>query len=198
MSSISMSATLLPLLFPGNLTVLLEMMQTRAKRIPLYAAAQPYEKCLSLQLCWTSHPSTHHWSADENITENNFSSFRIRHHRQQRQTKSDRWEMSTLSRSKVPQVWTPLIYRQSSNPCQRAVSLWADLRSASLSALTGMTRPLHGTMYPLSLSLSLWCFLSLLLSFSSSLLFRLCHSLLLSFSYFDPYPSTSVDFSGIL
>lgn len=54
----------------------------------------------------------------------------------ERERKNDRSEMSTLSRSKVPHVWTPIIYRQISYPCQTAVSLWADLSSASLSALS--------------------------------------------------------------
>ncbi len=102
---------------------LFEMTQTRGERIPLYAAIQPHGKYLLFQLCWTSRVT--------GLTMK--ISVRNRHCREQRvreresDGKSDRWEMSTLWRSKVPQVWTPIIYRQSSYPCQRAVSLCADL-----------------------------------------------------------------------
>lgn len=88
-------------------------------------------------------------------------SVRIRPHRQQREGKSDGWEMNTLSKSKVPQVWTPIIYRQSSNPCQRAVSFWADL--SRLSSLPWPGWPAPSTA---QCSLSLSCFLTLKLSFS--------------------------------
>lgn len=67
-----------------------------------------------------------HWTTDKNISENNPNSVRTMHRRQQR--KSDRWKMST-SRSEVPQIWTLIIYRQPSCPCQRAVSCWTDLSS---------------------------------------------------------------------
>lgn len=71
--------------------------------------------------------------------------------RRRSEKRSDGWGMSTLWRSELPRVWTPIIYRQSSNPCQRAVSCWADLSRSSVSALTALTRPLHGTRCTLSL-----------------------------------------------
>lgn len=114
-------------------------------------------------------------SADENIS-------------QHEERKSDRWEMSTLSKTKVPQVWTPIIYSRPSNPCQRAVSLWSDLSGASLSALTGTTRPLRSTMYS---SLSAASFLSC--SISPHLYFSISFTLCSSCSY--PFPPVSFPYS---
>lgn len=101
--------------------------------------------------------------------------------------------MSTLSKSKVPPVWTPIIYRQSSQPCQGAVSLWADQSSASLSALTETTWSDDTAQCTL---LSVSGALSLMLNFSPSLLFYLCHFLLLSI--FLPLQSISIhQFSSV-
>lgn len=131
---------------------LFELTQDEDQKIPLYTAPQPYGKWLVFLVCW----------------------WKYLYGQQDTEKKSDRWEMSTLSKTKVPQVWTPIIYSRPSNPCQRAVSLWADLSSSLLSSLTGTTPP-HNTIYSLSLSLVLL----FLLSFSSSLLFHPCHSLVL-------------------
>lgn len=94
------------------------------------------------------------WSADEHVTENNSRSVRISHCRHQREGASDRWVRST-SRNKVPQDWTPIIYRQPWCPFQRAVRLWADLSPCVL-----WLGRLSVSTTPYTLSISIVRFLS--------------------------------------
>lgn len=149
MSSISQSATLLSFHFSGNLNVShwgdAGEHQMRHMETLLY---------LSNAASFTTAPFAFSLLS---LTQNNQTSVRIQPHRQQREGKSDGWEMNTLSKSKVPQVWTPIIYRQSSNPCQRAVSFWADLSRL----WPGWPAPSTAQC-----SLSLSSFLTLKLSFS--------------------------------
>lgn len=153
MSSISQSATLLSFHFSGNLNVShwgdAGEHQMRHMETLLY---------LSNAAPFTTAPFAFSLLS---LTQNNQTSVRIRPHRQQREGKSDGWEMNTLSKSKVPQVWTPIIYRQSSNPCQRAVSFWTDL--SRLSSLPWPGWPAPSTA---QCTLSLSSFLTLKLSFS--------------------------------